>query len=67
MPARSHTLSPRALDPSRAQDRLMAVPKQKLEEVRQLYRRYTGGEISLEEVEEFGEYIIWWICAANDI
>jgi hypothetical protein len=43
------------------------IPKDKLEEVRQLYRRYTSGEISLEEVKELGEYIIWWICAVHDI
>jgi len=43
------------------------ISKDKLEEVRQLYRRYTGSEISLEEVEELGEYIIWWICAVHDI
>jgi hypothetical protein len=45
----------------------MTVPKQTLEAVRQLYRRYTGTEISLEEVEELGEYIIWWVCAVHDI
>jgi hypothetical protein len=33
----------------------MALSKQKLEAVRQLYRKYTGSEISLEEVEELGE------------
>jgi adenylate cyclase class IV len=35
----------------------MSVPKKTIEAIRQLYRRYTGSEISLEEVEELGEYV----------
>jgi hypothetical protein len=45
----------------------MSVLRQKLEAIRELYRQYTGNEISLEEVEEFGEYVIRWICAVHDI
>jgi hypothetical protein len=45
----------------------MTVPKEKIEAIQELYRKYTGEEISPEEVEAFGEYIIWWICAVHDI
>jgi hypothetical protein len=45
----------------------MIVPKEKIEAVQELYRNYTGNEISTADVEALGEYIIWWICAVHDI
>jgi hypothetical protein len=45
----------------------MTVTEQELEAVRQLYRRYTGSEISTEQVGDFGEYVIRLICAIHDM
>jgi hypothetical protein len=63
--ARSHSV--RSIQTERRISSTMSVPQEKLEAVRQLYCRYTGSDISLDEVEEFGDYLIRFTCAIYDI